>query len=225
MSYLTTGRGAVSDAHRPRVVRRRQRGRRGSGRGLARATRDRRHDARLREVPSDVSPDASTCAPIASRSASAAAGPARSPSNCQSRSGALQALPDSVDATLGALVEPGANATRAVLQPRLRAGKAAARYWRRHDWAARRSDRRARGSDVHLLGRSDESLDFARSIGFENVWTLTSLPALAWDAVVDASNSPDVPARARRARRAGSRASSSSAWRGRRAWSTVARSR
>ena len=31
--------------------------------------------------------------------------------------GALQALPDSVDATLGALVEPGANATRAVLAP------------------------------------------------------------------------------------------------------------
>ena len=55
---------------------------------------------------------------------------------------------------------------------------------------------RARGGEVHLLGRSEESVAFAYGVGFESVWTYETLPALAWDAVVDASNSPDVPAQA-----------------------------
>ena len=55
---------------------------------------------------------------------------------------------------------------------------------------------RARGSEVHLLGRSDDSIHFARGVGFEHVWRYETLPAFAWNAVVDASNSPEVPARA-----------------------------
>ncbi|MGW3286341.1 zinc-dependent alcohol dehydrogenase [Streptomyces sp. NPDC001002] len=106
----------------------------------------------------------------------------------------LHVLPDSVDAELGALVEPGGNA--------LRAARAA---------APRPGDRtlvlgpgtigllvamflRAAGTEVHLMGRTEESLAFARALGFEQVWTERSVPDLPFDAVVDASNAVHLPA-------------------------------
>lgn len=108
----------------------------------------------------------------------------------------LHALPDGVDDTAGALVEPGGNAYRSVLAAQLK-----------------RDDRllitgagtigllcamfgRAGGAEVHLMGRSARSLDFARALGFEQVWTEDALPELPWDAVIDASNAPQLPARA-----------------------------
>ena len=53
---------------------------------------------------------------------------------------------------------------------------------------------RAMGTEVHLMGRSARSMDFARSLGFDGVWRRDDLPALPWDAVIDASNDPDLPA-------------------------------
>jgi threonine dehydrogenase-like Zn-dependent dehydrogenase len=108
----------------------------------------------------------------------------------------LHHLPGGVDAALGALVEPAGNALRSV------------------DGAALRPDdrvlilgpgtigllcamfARAAGAEVHLLGRSERSLAFARSVGFEQVWTEASLPEMPFDAVIDASNSPSLPAKA-----------------------------
>ncbi len=55
---------------------------------------------------------------------------------------------------------------------------------------------RAAGVEVHLLGRPDGSLDFARSLGFAHCWTEQELPDLPFDAVIDASNAPSLPARA-----------------------------
>jgi threonine dehydrogenase-like Zn-dependent dehydrogenase len=107
---------------------------------------------------------------------------------------ALQPLPDTLDPALGALVEPGGNALRAVrgagLQPGERLlvlgpgtiGLLAARI------AA------AEGAEVHLLGRTRQSLDFARRLGFAHVWTTETLPALRFDAVIDASNAAALPA-------------------------------
>jgi threonine dehydrogenase-like Zn-dependent dehydrogenase len=108
----------------------------------------------------------------------------------------LHALPHTVDAVLGALVEPGGNA--------LRAARAA---------AAGPGDRvlvlgpgtigllvamfaRAAGAEVHLMGVSPASLDFARGIGFPHAWTEDTLPDRPFDAVVDASNAEHLPARA-----------------------------
>jgi threonine dehydrogenase-like Zn-dependent dehydrogenase len=54
----------------------------------------------------------------------------------------------------------------------------------------------ARGAEVHLLGRSERSLDYAETLGFHGVWTEETLPDLPWDAVIDASNAPSLPARA-----------------------------
>ena len=47
---------------------------------------------------------------------------------------------------------------------------------------------RAAGAEVHVMGRSEESLLFARSLGFEYAWTEASLPNQPFDAVIDASN-------------------------------------
>ncbi|WP_280881582.1 zinc-dependent alcohol dehydrogenase [Streptomyces pseudovenezuelae] len=106
----------------------------------------------------------------------------------------LHVLPDSVDAELGALVEPGGNA--------LRAARAA---------APRPGDRtlvlgpgtigllvamflRAAGAEVHLMGHTEDSMAFTRALGFEQVWTEHSVPDLPFDAVVDASNAVQLPA-------------------------------
>ncbi len=53
---------------------------------------------------------------------------------------------------------------------------------------------RAAGAQVHLLGRSPRSLAFARSLGFDGVWSADTLPALTFDAVIEASNDPALPA-------------------------------
>ena len=47
---------------------------------------------------------------------------------------------------------------------------------------------------MHLIGRSEESLAFARTLGFDNVWTEDNLPDLPFDAVIDASNAAHLPA-------------------------------
>ncbi|MGJ5892718.1 zinc-dependent alcohol dehydrogenase [Streptomyces niveiscabiei] len=106
----------------------------------------------------------------------------------------LHALPDEVDAELGALVEPGGNALRAaratgagpddrvlVLGPGT-IGLLTALFLR------------AQGAEVHLLGVTPESLAFSRALGFTHVWQ--SVPDLPYDAVVDASTATELPARA-----------------------------
>ncbi|HEV7651928.1 MAG TPA: alcohol dehydrogenase catalytic domain-containing protein [Actinophytocola sp.] len=98
-----------------------------------------------------------------------------------------------VDAELGALVEPGANAVRAV-----RAALPAERLLVVGPgtigllcalFAA------AGGVEAHVLGVTPASLDFARSLGFP-AWPAAAPPPLRFDAVIDASNGAGSPARA-----------------------------
>jgi threonine dehydrogenase-like Zn-dependent dehydrogenase len=107
---------------------------------------------------------------------------------------AVYELPDTIDDTAGAMVEPGGNALRAVRAANLSAGDRvlilgpgtigllAARF------------AVALGAEVHLMGLTDRSLSFARSLGFHGVWSATELPPVTWDAVIDASNDPELPA-------------------------------
>jgi threonine dehydrogenase-like Zn-dependent dehydrogenase len=106
---------------------------------------------------------------------------------------ALHRLPDPVDATLGALVEPGGNALRAVQATQAgpdttllimgpgTIGLLAAMF------------ARARGARVHLMGATESSLKFAASLGFTEVWTRETLPGLPFDAILDASNARELP--------------------------------
>jgi threonine dehydrogenase-like Zn-dependent dehydrogenase len=107
---------------------------------------------------------------------------------------ALVPLPEAVGPMLGALVEPGGNALRSVRGAALAPGERMLILGAGAIGLLVAQIAASQGIDVHLMGRSQRSRTFARTIGFEHVWTRETLPVLRWDAVVDASNSPDLPA-------------------------------
>jgi threonine dehydrogenase-like Zn-dependent dehydrogenase len=108
----------------------------------------------------------------------------------------LHALPDSVDPALGALVEPGGNALRAARATGTEPGDRALVLGPGTIGLLVALFLRAAGTEVHLMGVTEDSLAFARSLGFAHVWTEDSVPDLPFDAVVDASNAAHLPARA-----------------------------
>lgn len=107
---------------------------------------------------------------------------------------ALRALPDGVDDAMGALVEPGGNAVRAVRAAGLDRGERLLIAGAGTIGLLAAMFARADGMQVHLLGRSARSLAFARSLGFSETWTADTLPDLPWDGVIDASNAAELPA-------------------------------
>ncbi len=106
---------------------------------------------------------------------------------------ALLALPDGVDDTAGAMVEPGGNALRAVRAAALAPGDRVLVLGTGTIGLLVAAFARADGAEVHLLGLADH-LAFAGTRDVGGVWTAADLPALPWDAVVDASNSAALPA-------------------------------
>ncbi|SFP79362.1 Threonine dehydrogenase [Geodermatophilus dictyosporus] len=106
----------------------------------------------------------------------------------------LHELPDSVDPVLGALVEPGGNAWRAAQAAAVASGDRALVIGPGTIGLLTAMFLRARGAEVHLLGVTPASLDFARGLGFADAWTRDTLPDLPFDAVVDASTAPGSPA-------------------------------
>jgi threonine dehydrogenase-like Zn-dependent dehydrogenase len=100
----------------------------------------------------------------------------------------LLALPESVDDAAGAMVEPGGNALRSALAA---AGGRVLVLGTGTIGLLAASFAQAAGVEVHLMGRE---IDFARTLDFAGVWTAAELPALPWDAVVDASNAATLPA-------------------------------
>lgn len=107
----------------------------------------------------------------------------------------LHALPDRVDAVLGALVEPAGNALRAARSAQVGAGDRVLVIGPGTIGLLVAMFLRAAGTEVHLVGVTSESLGFARSLGFTRTWIDGSVPGdLAFDAVVDASNAAHLPA-------------------------------
>jgi threonine dehydrogenase-like Zn-dependent dehydrogenase len=107
---------------------------------------------------------------------------------------ALLALPDAVDDTAGAMVEPGGNALRAVLAADLSPGERLLVIGPGTIGLLATMFALARGCEVHVLGATTASLEVAVSHGAHGAWTVDDLPDLRWDAVVDASNASDSPA-------------------------------
>jgi threonine dehydrogenase-like Zn-dependent dehydrogenase len=106
----------------------------------------------------------------------------------------LHVLPAAVDAALGALVEPGGNALRGARAAGLHPGGRLLVLGPGTIGLLVAMFARVTGAEVHLMGSSGRSLEFARSLGFEDAWTEDTLPALPFDAVVDASNAARLPA-------------------------------
>ncbi|TDD68985.1 alcohol dehydrogenase [Jiangella aurantiaca] len=108
----------------------------------------------------------------------------------------LHALPDSVDPVLGALVEPGGNALRAAQATGAGPGDRVLVFGPGTIGLMAAMFARAAGAEVHVMGRTEESLRFARELGFRHAWREDELPDLPFDAVVDATNAAPLPARA-----------------------------
>jgi threonine dehydrogenase-like Zn-dependent dehydrogenase len=106
----------------------------------------------------------------------------------------LHELPDAVDASLGALVEPGGNAWRAARAAGVATGDRALVVGPGTIGLLTAMFLRAAGAEVHLLGVTAASLEFARGLGFAGAWARDTLPDLPFDAVVDASTAPGSPA-------------------------------
>jgi threonine dehydrogenase-like Zn-dependent dehydrogenase len=109
---------------------------------------------------------------------------------------ALHPLPDGVDEVAGALVEPGGSALRSVWAASLRAGGRLLVLGPGTIGLLVALFALAQGAEVHVLGLDRRSLDFASGLGLHGAWTAADLPRLPFDAVVDASNSADLPAQA-----------------------------
>ncbi|MGA7989377.1 MAG: alcohol dehydrogenase catalytic domain-containing protein [Candidatus Dormiibacterota bacterium] len=107
---------------------------------------------------------------------------------------ALFALPDEVDDAAGAMIEPGGNALRSVRGAALSAGDRALVLGTGTMGLLAAEFARAGGVEVHLMGKSAESIEFARTLDFAGIWLRHELPALPWDAVIDASNAAELPA-------------------------------
>ncbi|MCH6472114.1 zinc-dependent alcohol dehydrogenase [Sinomonas terrae] len=109
---------------------------------------------------------------------------------------ALHALPDEVSDAAGALVEPAANSFRAAAAANVQPGQRALVMGPGTLGLLCAMFLQARRVETHLLGRSEERLQFARSLGIENAWINETLPRRPWDAVIDASSAAQLPARA-----------------------------
>lgn len=107
----------------------------------------------------------------------------------------LHPLPDAVDPALGALVEPGANALRAAQATAAGEGDRVLVLGPGTIGLLTAMFLRAAGAEVHVLGLADAALDFARALGvLDGCWTRRTLPALAFDAIVDATDDPGMAA-------------------------------
>jgi threonine dehydrogenase-like Zn-dependent dehydrogenase len=104
---------------------------------------------------------------------------------------ALLPLPDGVDATLGALVEPGGNALRAVRAANVAPGERLLVLGPGTIGLLTALIAEAQGAEVHVLG---ETVDIPRALGVANAWTIETLPQTRWDAVIDASTGEGLPA-------------------------------
>jgi threonine dehydrogenase-like Zn-dependent dehydrogenase len=109
---------------------------------------------------------------------------------------ALHALPDTVDAVAGALVEPGGNALRAAR------AAAAGPGVRLLIWGSGTIGLLAAlfaltdGAEVHVAGTDEPTLRLARELGVHGAWRPDELPGGPYHGVVDATNAAQVPAAA-----------------------------
>src|SRR4051794_14101262 len=93
----------------------------------------------------------------------------------------LHRLPDTVDDAVGALVEPGGNALRAALGADLQPGERALVLGPGTIGLLVAMFARAADAEVHLMGPTPQSLEFARSLQLAHTWAEGKLPDLAFD--------------------------------------------
>jgi threonine dehydrogenase-like Zn-dependent dehydrogenase len=113
---------------------------------------------------------------------------------------ALHQIPDHMDATLGALVEPGGNSLRSVESAQVKAGERLLIFGPGTIGLLCALFAVEQGAEVHLVGRAGLSLDYAKNFashnGIAGVWSMEEIPDLPFHGIIDATFSTEVPARA-----------------------------
>lgn len=109
---------------------------------------------------------------------------------------ALHALPDAIDDTAGALIEPGANALRAVLAAGAEPGRRILVWGSGTIGLLATQLAVAHGADVHVVGHHEETLAMAREFGATTATHSDEGVDGIYDSIIDASNSTTVPAEA-----------------------------
>lgn len=108
----------------------------------------------------------------------------------------LYSLPDSVSDSAGAMVEPAANAARAVGVAGVGPGSRVAIIGPGSIGLMAASFAIASGAEVHMIGRSERGLTLARGLGVAGVWRSPSLPPGDFQVVVEVSGDSGSPQRA-----------------------------
>ena len=109
---------------------------------------------------------------------------------------ALFALSDSIDDMVGALIEPGGNALRAAQAAHAGPGKKILIWGSGTIGLLTAQFAIAMGAEVHMIGKNVSTLSLARTLGvYSAVQELEEVEG-GFDAIVDATNSKDVPAMA-----------------------------
>jgi 2-desacetyl-2-hydroxyethyl bacteriochlorophyllide A dehydrogenase len=108
----------------------------------------------------------------------------------------LLRLPDTVDDVAGALVEPGGNAWRAAAAAHARSGARILVLGTGTIGSLATAFAVAAGAEVHIVGRRRAAMATARRMGASGAWTMDALPDLPFDAVIDATDDPGMPAEA-----------------------------
>jgi 2-desacetyl-2-hydroxyethyl bacteriochlorophyllide A dehydrogenase len=107
---------------------------------------------------------------------------------------ALFGLPDEIDDTAGALVEPGSSALRAVRAAQAAPGRRLLVLGTGTIGLLVAELARAQGAEVHVTGEDERTLELAAGLGFAGVWRPADRPERAWHAVIDGTNAASVPA-------------------------------
>lgn len=109
---------------------------------------------------------------------------------------ALFALPVSIDDTVGALIEPGGNALRAAQAAEAASGKKILIWGSGTIGLLSAQFVIAMGAEVHMIGRNSQTLALARTLGVYSAVQEFDEVDGGFDAIIDATNSPDIPAQA-----------------------------
>ncbi|NBU56919.1 MAG: alcohol dehydrogenase [Actinobacteria bacterium] len=109
---------------------------------------------------------------------------------------ALYELPDSIDDTMGALIEPGGNALRAAQAAQAAPGKTILIFGSGTIGLLAAQFAMAMGATVHMISLDTKTLALAKDLGVKEVSQEFIPSKVGFDAVIDATNSHQVPAQA-----------------------------
>lgn len=109
---------------------------------------------------------------------------------------ALHELPDSIDDTIGALIEPGGNSLRAARAAQSAPGKKVLVWGSGTIGLLTAQFALAMGAQVHVVGRNRETLSLSKELGVHYATEQFEEVDGGFDAIIDATNSSEIPAEA-----------------------------